>query len=44
MYYANGTAFFGEWKEGLKHGKGTFFSNNKYNGDKVEGVWEYGER
>lgn len=41
MYYKNGGEHEGEWKDGLRDGKGTM----QYpNGDKYEGDWKENKR
>ena len=36
--WENGTKYMGEWKDGKKHGQGTFtYGKGKWEGDKYEG-------
>lgn len=35
--YVNGNRYEGEWKDGMKHGRGRFFHLNR--GQMQEGVW-----
>ena len=40
--YADGAVYLGEWKDGKKHGQGTYTypSRHKYYGDKYDGEWK----
>ena len=40
MYYHNGNKYEGEWKNGIKHGKGIFYFKN---GAKYEGIFICGK-
>ena len=43
--WENGTKYLGEWKDGKKHGQGTFtYGKGKWEGDKYDGEWKDGER
>ena len=41
--WENGTKYMGEWKDGKKHGQGTFtYGKGKWEGDKYEGEFKFG--
>ena len=43
--WENGTKYMGEWKDGKKHGQGTFtYGKGKWEGDKYEGEFKDGYR
>ncbi len=43
--WENGTKYMGEWKDGKKHGQGTFtYGKGKWEGDKYEGEFKVGYR
>jgi len=43
--WGNGTKYMGEWKDGKKHGQGTFtYGKGKWEGDKYEGEFKDGYR
>ena len=42
--WENGTRYMGEWKDGKKHGQGTFtFGKGKYDGEKSVGEYKDGK-
>ena len=44
-HWENGTKYMGEWKDGKKHGQGTFtYGKGKWEGDKYEGEFKDGYR
>ena len=42
LTYRDGTKYFGEWKDGYKHGQGThyYLADNKHKGDKNVGEYK----
>ena len=43
--WKNGTKYIGEWKDGKKHGQGTYtYGKGKWEGEKYVGKWKEGKR